>query len=287
MKKYNKFRPRIRSKNFSCDPLRHTHSTLGFYPFRSVIRFGSTTPTEKVFPGRNNVIELNTVDAIRKSSSKLLMKKAFAEAGVPQSEWWTIQPMGEGKGFYNKNNEFVEIDTLPFPILAKKVYGSKGKGMVKLNSKDELNKWLADNNTQGYYFEAFHNYAREYRLHVSKHGCFYGLRKMLKSDTPDDQKWFRNDSNCVWMIEENELFDRPVNWDKIEADCVNALNVIGLDTGAFDVKIQSSTTIDGEVRENPEYILIEVNSAPSMGDITVERYKSILPKLLVEKYETS
>lgn len=275
MKKITKFRPRIRSKNFSCDPLRHHTTALGFYPFRSLIRFGSLTPTKKVFPKSDSIIEVNTVEAIERSRSKLEMKQAFANAGVPQAMWW------------DSYEALVHDENIPYPILAKRVFGFKGKGMVKLNSKEELEDFTDNTNLNGYYFEQFHNYAREYRLHVTKYGCFYGLRKMIKEDTPKDQRWFRNDSNCVWILEENPLFDKPINWDQIESDCVSALIEIGLDTGTFDVKVQSSTTPDGKARENPLYILIEVNSAPSMGDITIEKYKGILPKLLVEKYEST
>jgi len=274
MKKYTRFRPRVRSKNYSCDPLRHKTTVLGFYPFKSLIRFGSTTPTKSVFPESDNVIEINTVEAINISRSKLLMKQAFAEVDIPQAVWWD-----------SIHDLITEENEINYPILAKRVYGFKGKGMVKLDSKEELEEWLANNNTDGYYFEQFHNYIREYRLHVTKHGCFYGLRKMIKEDTPEDKRWFRNDSNCVWILEDNPLFDKPVNWDKIEGDCVKALNQIRLDIGAFDVKVQSSTAVEGEALKNPLYIVIEVNSAPSMGDITIEKYKTILPKLLIEKYE--
>lgn len=273
MKKITKFRPRVRSKNFSCDPLRHHTTALGYYPFKSLIRFGSTVPTKIVFPKSDNIIEINSVEAIERSRSKLLMKQAFANAGVPQATWW------------DSYQALAHDNEIPYPILAKRVFGFKGRGMVKIDSKEKLEEFIANTNLNGYYFEQFHNYAKEYRLHVTTNGCFYGLRKMIKEDTAEDQRWFRNDSNCVWILEENPLFDKPVNWNQIESDCVNALNEIGLDIGAFDVKVQSSTTPDGKARENPLYILIEVNSAPSMGDITVERYKSILPKLLVEKYE--
>jgi D-alanine-D-alanine ligase-like ATP-grasp enzyme len=170
--------------------------------------------------------------------------------------------------------------------LAKKIYGFKSKGMIKLNSQEELEEFIKNTNLYGYYIEQFHNYFREYRLHVTKDVCFYGLRKMIKEDTPEDKRWFRNDSNCIWILEENPSFDKPVNWDKIEKDCVKALEAVELDIGCFDVKVQSSTTPNGEKRLEPLYILIEVNSAPSMGEITIKKYKKAIPKLLMKKYET-
>lgn len=306
--KYTKFLPRVRSKNHSCNGLRHRYKSLGYYPFKSIIRFGSLTPTKKVFPkSYENAIEINRVDAIETSRNKLSMKEAFARAGVPQSRWFKID--SQNLSILTENQDItglvadITLERLPYPILAKRIYGFKGKGMVKLNSKEELEEFIKGTNLSGYYFEQFHNYSREYRLHCTKDGCFYGLRKMLKNEIEEDKRWYRNDSNCVWITEfctkkdgdnisyeegvDNPLFDKPVNWKQIEQDCVKALKEVGLDTGAFDIKIQSALNSGGDERKDPKYIIIEVNSAPSMGEITSLKYKTILRELLIEKYEAT
>jgi len=135
--------------------------------------------------------------------------------------------------------------------------------------------------TNGYYSERFINYNREYRLHCTKNGCFYACRKMLKTDA--EARWFKNDSNCIWYVDTNDGFDRPTNWDKIEAECVKALNAVGLDFGAFDVRVQSSKNKEEVLREDPKFVIIEVNSAPSFGDITERKYKEIIPQLIMSK----
>ena len=296
-----KFKPRVRSKNHSCDELRR--GGLGYYPFRSVVRLGSVTPNAHLFKNPNGIIEINSVDAVNVSRNKLLMKQAFAQAEVPQSEWWLIID-ADGLVAYPKaaNAGYVHLDHLPYPLIVKRVHGFKGIGMSMINTNEELESWLsAHPNTEGWYFEQYHNFNREYRLHVTKEGCFYGLRKMLKSDA--ENRWYRNDSNCVWITEhkvlfdeehtiigydeseDNPAFDKPVNWENIEKDCVRALEAVGLDIGAFDVRVQSALDKGGNKRENPQYILIEVNSAPSMGNITVLKYKEAIQKLLEHKYE--
>ena len=40
----------------------------------------------------------------------------------------------------------------------------------------------------------------------------------------------------------------------------------------------------GIKRDRCEFIIIEINSAPSFGEITLEKYKQILPKILYNKY---
>ena len=106
---------------------------------------------------------------------------------------------------------------------------------------------------------------------------------MLRDGTPDSQKWFRNDSNSVWIMDTNPSFDRPSNWNAIVAECVNALRSTGLDIGGFDVKVQSATDERGRRRTNPDFIIIESNSACSHGEVTAVKYKDELNRLITKK----
>ena len=80
----------------------------------------------------------------------------------------------------------------------------------------------------------YYTYTREYRLHITKDGCFYACRKMLKRDAEED----RHDSNCVWIVEDNPEFNKPDNWNDIVSDCVKAMQSVGLDICAIDIKMQ-------------------------------------------------
>lgn len=253
-------------------------------PFRSRIRFGSTTEIND----RHPVIELNSIDAIKNSSNKLLMKKCFTNNNVKTADWWVFK-LKDDFGFYyfdknNINDDFIDQNELSYPLVSKHIYGSRGTGNKKHNSKEELESWMEGRDLSNYIFEKFYNYVREYRLHVTADGCFYTCRKMLKRDTPDQHRWYRNDDHCVWILEENESFDKPVNWDSIVEHSVKALNAVGLDFGAVDVKVQSATDSEGNKRETPEFIIIEINSAPSFGEKTAEKYIEELPKLLTKKF---
>lgn len=280
------FYPRVRTKNSSAERLRKKYNTLPRFPFRSIIRLGSVTDTELIFPksyGKKTIVELNTVEAIRNSRSKLRMKTCFANAEVPQANW-VDEYIGDNELISDIKS--VLSANLLYPILAKRIYGYKGRGMEKLDNQTELESWLRNHfSLEGWYFEKFHNYSREYRLHIAESGCFYTCRKMLKSDA--DNRWLRNDFNCIWVKEDNDLFDKPVNWKSIEEACVKGLKAVGLDIGAFDVKVQSATNRDGNKRNFPEFVVLEVNSAPSFGEITLEKYIENLPKILYEKYNKS
>jgi glutathione synthase/RimK-type ligase-like ATP-grasp enzyme len=221
-----------------------------------VLRLGSTTESD--IP-----IQINSVDAVKTSSSKLLMKAAFREAGVNTPKW------GDSYDVLNGN--------LKFPIVAKKIFGSRGNGLVKVDDIEQFNMLLDEETFDtSYYFEEYHNYTKEYRLHVTKDGSFYTCRKMLKEDTPEEERYFRNDSNCVWYVETNTLFNKPVCWPELERQCVAALAEVGLDVGAFDVRVNKT----GE-----KFKLIEVNSAPSFGEGTAQAYRKMLPNLIQSKIQ--
>lgn len=275
LKKYKLFRPVICSRHPSHSILRAKNQTLPLLPFRSVIRLGSTTESD----GR---LEINTVEAVKNSASKLLMKQKFTEAGVKTANWWHLVN-ADGIVAYptNKNTGYVELENLSFPLVAKSYFGSRGIGNTKFNTKEELEAWLVGKNLNNYIFEEFVKMTREYRLHITKFGCFYTCRKLVRSDAPEDT-WQKHDDVCNWVLEENPSFKKPKNWDDIIADCVKAKDALGLDICAFDVGVQGAK--DGIERENPEWIIFESCSAPSFGDITGKKYIEILPKLLIDKY---
>ena len=230
------------------------------------VRFGSGTLWNK-----SNKF-LNSPEAINNSANKTAMKQCFDKAKVTTAQWW------------ENIAALLREEEVPYPIIAKKKYGSRGQGMVKIDSKEQLDEFTATKRVGAYIYERFYNYSREYRLHVNSKGCFYTCRKMLKGDTPEEQRWFRNDSNSVWYIDSNESFDKPSNWSTIVSECVKALNAVGLDFGACDVRVQSASNNNGKVRENPEFIIIEINSAPSFGEGTMEAYTKEIPKMLAAKY---
>ena len=275
-----KYFPRVRSKNHSLDSLRRANKGLPALPVKSIVRFGSVTETSKVFKKASSVpiVEINTVDAVRNSSSKIKMKEAFDRAKISHAKWYKKLMSG---GLVDNSGEFIEFSSIKYPIIAKKVYGSRGKGMLFIDSEESFKKALDSIKGSLYMFEEYKNYVREYRLHCTLDGCFYACRKMLKEGAED--RWYRNDSNCVWYVESNPKFDKPSNWEDIIKDCVKALKEVSLDFGAFDVRVQSSMNSEGRKRKVCEFAIIEVNSAPSFGEITERKYKEILPALILKK----
>jgi glutathione synthase/RimK-type ligase-like ATP-grasp enzyme len=291
-KKISLFSPMILSRHPSHNVLRLKNKNIRLLPYRSVIRFGSTTECNDTIDKGGQRIEINSIQSIKNSASKLRMKKKFMEAGVRTAEWYKHI---FANGLHRFQNQIAEqeivhtIEDLPYPIVAKAHFGSKGKGNTLLKTFEEFTQWKEGKTLSNYIFEKFMNYALEYRLHVTEDGCFYTCRKALKTDVPEDQKWRRHDDICVWFLEDNPEFKKPASWNDIETDCVKALKSIGADILSFDVKVQSAMDSKGNNRPYQDYILLECNSASSMdngtGEISkcAQKYIEIIPKVIINK----
>ncbi len=265
------FRPTLRTKNHTAEDLR---DSLYQHRFNKpvIIRLGSLTQTSDI-TSRTEFIEINKVEAINISRSKLLMHKAFDTVQVTTAKYFTDETFPKNQG------------EIKFPLLAKKVTGQGGSGMLKLDDLKQYTDFYQKNgnsiNKNGYYIEEYFNGAREYRVHVTADGAFLAWRKMRKSDAKD--RWFFNSENCVWVGEDNALFDKPVNWEAITQECVKALNAVGLDIGAIDVRVQSSKDEDNRTRKECKFVILETNSAPSLGKIGSEYYYKEILRLINKK----
>lgn len=271
------FKPFVNSRHPSHASLRRT---LPNFPFRVLIRLGSTKTVQEAYPGKTSeqlarVKQINSIQGVKNSSSKLLMKQCFEEAEVKTAKWFIYggQHMFMEDG--NLSGASIPIQHLPYPIVAKSHYGSRGEGNTKLNNQQELETWMRGKTLSNYIFEKLYTYSKEYRLHVTNDGCFYTCRKLVRNDAPADT-WQRHDDVCTWILETNEAFKKPSTWNLIVADCIKAKNALGLDICAFDVMVQ------GTSKANPEWIICESCSAPSFGLITAEKYNTELIRLLRE-----
>ena len=88
LKKVKLFFTKIRSRHQSHDVLRFNPELK--FPFKSGIRLGSTTeydPEYKV---------LNSIEGVKNSSNKLLMKQKFNDDDIFTSEWMILRPDFQG-----------------------------------------------------------------------------------------------------------------------------------------------------------------------------------------------
>lgn len=273
VKKPTSFYLRVLSRHPSTSGLRNK---LLISKFKAVYRHGSTTSGDFEY-------EINSVDSVKNSADKLLMKQCFDKAEVRHAPWFHLKNIGAVSDW----NEF--INKLEFGkdknsfLIIKNRWGSRGTGNYVIKTQEELGKFLKEKSKSlsNYIVEEYKNYSVEYRIHATENEYFYACRKVLKKDTPKEQRYQRHDDNCSWLIETNKDFNKPSNWDEIVNDCKKAVTAMGADILAFDVKC---TSIKDSKDKKCRFILIESCSAPSFGEITLQKYTEILPKIIKSKY---
>lgn len=274
--KPSSFYIRVLSRHPSTSKLRESILVKGI---KACYRHGSTTVG-------NFDYEINSVESVETSADKKLMKEAFDRAEVKHPTWISLSTWDKDKktwdDFLSKLKFGKEKDSW---LIIKQRWGSRGEGNTLIRTTEELTKFIKEKTKHlaNYIVEEYKHYTVEYRLHVTENGCFYACRKMIKTDTPKEKRFQRHDDNCVWVIETNPQFNKPANWDDIVKDCVHALKSIKADVLAFDVKC---TSIKDSKDKKCNYVLLESCSAPSYGEITLEKYKEELPKILYRKYES-
>ncbi len=260
---------RIRSRNSSAAQLRKKVKS----PVPSVLRLGSKTQTQDIFSEhllRKGILEINKVEACTISGDKILMKRAFQDAGVPTAVWNTLLELSSY--FQTDSNETPSNFPLVFPIIIKHKHSSRGNGIYFMEDFAELKDFFANcPHPENFIIEHYYNYVREYRLHIDKFGCFLAHRKMLRSDA--SVRWHRHHSNSTWISEDNPLFCKPDNWNAIVEAAQKARIACKLDICSVDVKVQSSRT-------NPDFIILETNSASAMNENTANIYIEELKRLI-------
>lgn len=244
----------------------------------AVYRHGSSTAGKFEY-------EINSVESIKNSADKLLMKQCFDKAEISHAAWFHLSAKEIRKTDWEafiKKTEFGK-DKESWLII-KQRWGSRGMGNYLIRTQVELDKFLKDKRDSlgNYIIEEYKKFSVEYRIHATENEYFYACRKMLKTDTPKEKRFQRHDDNCSWFIETNPAFNKPSNWDRIVEDCKKAVTAIGADVLAFDIKC---TSIKGSKDKTCKFIVIESCSAPSFGEKTAENYIKILPKIIKEKYD--
>ncbi len=242
---------------------------------KAVYRHGSTTQGDFKY-------EINSVQSIKNSADKLLMKQCFDKAGVSHAKWKKLEQLN------NKAACDTFLKEVGFPethLIIKSRFGSRGRGNTYIKTRGELDSFLKAHlsSLNNYIVEEYKSYLQEYRIHVSKDGCFYTCKKALKKDTPKAERFQRHDENCVWLIESNPNFNKPSNWNAIINDCKKALAALGGDAFGFDVKTTSPQN-SKEKDKSVKWILIESASAPSFAEGTTKMYIENLPKIIKSKY---
>lgn len=162
-------------------------------------------------------------------------------------------------------------------VVGKRLKHSRGRGIRCFETPEQLLRFARTN----YYYQAYCEMNREWRIHVSRYHtepvCAY--RKCFQGEVVDayrsgemEKPWVRNLENCYFKLEGVEDDKEPWFGDMV-TECKRALEILGMDIAGIDVG--ENNKIQGG-----DYTIYEVNSACGMEDLTKEAYEKAVNDII-------
>ena len=204
-----------------------------------VLRWGST----ETFPRLTSRVELNTLEATNNASDKLVMMQKLTAAGIstPDIMFNPNQPIPQGaEGYLSDLNEY---------------RNEEGKFYVR-GANQEIRYTDTIRPGDLYVSRPIPNKRREYRVHVFNSQILEIYEKVPREGA--DSRICKA-HNCNFKLRDKN------NCRLSAADqqmCIDAVNALGLTFGGVDL---------GRTKDKESFVL-EVNSAPSLNSLNIERY---------------
>jgi glutathione synthase/RimK-type ligase-like ATP-grasp enzyme len=323
--------PNIFSKNHSINSLRMNRSEktdiekrypLGRYPVRVVLNVGSKTKTCrskcKEIHNQGGVV-INHPDYIENASNKIKCKELLVKMGLPTPNWITFENLFT----ITKNNKVrlcKKRMKLTYPIVAKKIKGMGGEGMVKINSEEELIQWRKNKDfsiLRQYFFEEVFQpnikFNYEYRVAVSplltsikrfinkttdpRVYSFLGeivcLKKCMKKEAVEKNEFGRNLSLGHSFFERIPRDSRIKIYKKnkkrkknIRFNISDAVDICRQACLACNLDFSAADMLFDSLTGN--WTILELNTAPSMGNLeqhsySLNCYKEAFKEMITQK----
>jgi glutathione synthase/RimK-type ligase-like ATP-grasp enzyme len=209
-----------------------------------VLRWGNTDPIQTTRLGR--VKELNSANAIALAKNKLATYKRFNMFGVDTVEYTT--------------DKAVVLDWLRQDSVVygrRTVTGYGGDGIVIITAEDDSIPSCP------VYTKAILK-AHEYRVHVFG-GRVIDFTKKKRRSEGSPSPYIKNfDNGWVFCRDDVTLPER------VAAQCIKAVQSLGLDFGACDVLYKE---------RDDKVAVLEVNTAPGIEGTTLDRYVNVINSL--------
>ncbi|MFA6183925.1 MAG: RimK family alpha-L-glutamate ligase [Parcubacteria group bacterium] len=179
---------------------------------------------------KNDKVVIDAVVGENYIAGKVYESYLLSQAGIASP--LTIQI------FLDENKKTVS-EKIKFPIIAKPIVGSKGRGVQKINNLEELEKFKIIEKTDKFFFQEYIPIAYDIRVFVVGDEVLGAMKRFVKKDD------FRSNASLGSKVEKMEL--------------TNSLKEIALKAaGAYKYEVAG---VDVVIYDGKEYIL-EVNNAP-------------------------
>lgn len=256
--------------------------------FPSLLRLGSKTLVDKKY------IECNSLNSIKNTSNKLLMKCILLKNNINTPELYVcylnrlrldgtiefinivdLKNTTEGKRIIGEKTNIMELN---YPIIAKMHFKSKNNKVVILENSNQVEEFVKTNNVRKYIFERYRNFRREYKVYATQNGIFCIQRK--KRNYNSKSIWNTNfkESTLTTIFNGEWLSDNEIIpcFNEMNIHCLQALKAFDMDICSFDIKVKN----DGDV-----FTIINANSGDAISEEVIPLYAKQVKEVLIKKYE--
>lgn len=208
---------------------------------KTVLNWGHSSPRFSL----TGVTVLNKPEAVAKASNKLTALKVMKEAGVNVPEFTND---------INVAKEWIEDERI---VLCRTLLrANSGRGIVVAKTVTDL--------VAAPLYVKYIRKEREYRLHVFNGQVIDMVEKKRRRgfiESTDYNKYIRSyEQGWVFVREGIQVTEET------KAECIKAVQVLGLDFGAVDVVMNRDN--------NP--VILEVNTSPGLQGTTLQKYKGAI-----------
>lgn len=188
-------------------------------------------------------IVYNKSEAIERATNKKLSREIFIKEKVRTPKLITLENAAEQD----------------LPIIARPSTHAKGKNFIVLKTIADFTAHFNENSRNGWYYSAFVDKLREYRVHCA-HGKI--LAVMEKTKGTDTIAWNRAVTGEPFTRIEQENYPFSACFQALKA-----VKVLGLDFGGVDV-------MEFTVGDKVQAFVLEVNTSPTLNssDWVSEQY---------------
>lgn len=196
-------------------------------------------------------ITYNSRESIKKASDKLLTRKILKENNINIPVTYDLEDI--------LHKEY------QLPLIARPKYHYGGKNFYFCETESQLRQAIYKGTE---YFTEFYRKTREFRVHVCS-------GKVLICS----EKFVDDINKVIWNLRVNDDGEfKAIKWSNIPVRIaklgIDTVNALGLDFGAVDI---ISDPIDDNL---PSEVVLEVNTAPKLGEYACERYAKYFDWLL-------
>lgn len=197
---------------------------------QKVIRWGNRIEAETA----ENTVVYNKAEAIANATDKKRSRELFIEGKVRTPKLVTPE----------------NIKDADLPIIARPNRHAKGKNFIVLKSRQDFLTHFRQYSQQGWYYSAFVNKQKEFRVH-----CAHGKVLAVMQKTPGGDKIAWNRAVTGEPFTKVDQQDYPFS---VCFQALKAIKVLGLDFGGVDVM---------EIIEagKPQGYVLEVNTSPTLN----------------------